>query len=312
MSRTLTITVDLDGPPEYGALHGLDLRTVSPTVMFEAPLTRFTDACRTAGGFGTLFAIGRDVTTTTGPNLKRLVEQGFEIASHSQDHDYGLSRRPLPAILANLREAHTRLAEATGQAPQGFRAPGYNLSPALVEALTTLGLSYDASVLPSPPYYLLKTAVMALYHVQRRQTAAILGSPTSLWAPRTPYHPGTSPYRPGRRSLVELPITVATRLRIPVTGAALLLAPRWLCDALLADLNRQPIVLLNLHTMDVADIATEGFPAALAARQPELKRSLDERLTRLHRILTTLSQGRDVLTCAQLAERLRAANTARA
>ncbi|MEE8408382.1 MAG: polysaccharide deacetylase family protein [Myxococcota bacterium] len=300
--RALALTLDLDGPAEYAALHDVSTDNVDPLVMYRAPLDRFVALCKTLGGTGTLFVVGRDARDEAAARLREVAAEGFEIACHSAAHDYRLSRRTPEVIRNDLSRAREQLEMAVGSVPRGFRAPGYHLSPALLDALEACGFAYDSSVMPSPPYYVAKAAVLAAYRLARRSTASLLGSPRLVLAPRGPYRPGDDPYATGNRSIVELPIAVSMRLGLPVTGTSLVMAPVWLQRRMLASLVDQDVVVINLHAMDFSDPEGECLPSALERRQPELRIPVAERDATLRGALAVVGSGRRLMTCAEIAE----------
>jgi peptidoglycan-N-acetylglucosamine deacetylase len=304
--RALAVTLDLDGPAEYTRLHGLerDFAHVDPLAMYRQPLRRFVHLCEQLGGRGTLFVIGRDLVADVGSTLAGYQRRGFEVASHSFGHDYRLSRRSCAAIHADIRRARLAIADAVGQMPRGFRGPGYHSSPAVLDALEQEGFSYSSSMLPSPPYYAVKAVVLGAYWVAGKATQSLLGSPRIAMGPRRPYHPGQSPYMPGGRAIWELPIAVATPIRLPLTGALLVLAPGLLRSALVDGVAHADIVVVNLHALDLADIHSEGLPTAFLRYQPELRLPWRERERRLLATLGQIATGREILTAAEIAARL--------
>jgi peptidoglycan-N-acetylglucosamine deacetylase len=300
--RALALTLDLDGPAEYAGIHGLEPGHCEPLLMYGGPLARFIELCREVGGKGTLFAIGRDVHDEAARALRQASKVGFEIGNHSFAHDYALSRRSLPEVCADLRRAQATLADEAGVLPVGMRAPGYHLSPALFDAAEEVGLAYDSSLLPSPSYYAVKAGVLALYRLAGKRSISILGPPATLLAPTTPYRPGHEPWTVGEPHLIELPIAVATPARLPITGASLLLAPSPLRALLIRALAAVPVLVINLHAMDLVDARPDGLPSDIAKRQPELRRPLEERRRILREALTQLALGRELLTCAEIAK----------
>lgn len=298
---SLVLTLDLDGPQEYAAIHGLGATADAPDVMYNAPLSRFVTLCQRLGAKGTLFVIGRDIDQHEGPaaRVAQLARAGFEVGCHSYNHDYHLSRHPRPQIESEIRRAKGKLEKLTGQPVRGFRAPGYNLSPAVLDALESLGFTYDSSVLPSPAYYAAKAAVIASYKLDGRNSGAWLGPATMGLAPRTPYRPGYDPYRRGGRNILELPVATATRARLPVTGASLLMAPPPLRRMMLRSLGKLPVVVINLHAMDLVDPQADALSPALARRQPELRIPVGERMARLESMLLMLGRGRHMLTASE-------------
>lgn len=303
-TRALVVSIDMDAPREYARLHDLALGDHDPLLMYRAPLERFAALCADLGATGTVFAVGRDVEAGADVALAPLVRRGFEVASHSYSHDYALSRLPAARAHDDVARSVAIIEARVGVRPRGFRAPGYHLSAAVLDALERAGLVYDSSVFPCPAYYAAKALVLAAYRLRARRSAAILSSPRLLLAPTRPYRPARDPYRRGHRGLWELPVSVAGAAKLPTTGAALLLAPEALRAGIVSALERQEIVVLNLHAMDLVDAVRDGLPRAVAERQPELRQSVTQRLDVLRTLLQRLASGRDGLTCAQLAERL--------
>jgi hypothetical protein len=304
--RLLALTLDLDAPADYAALHGLPAVPRDQGLMYDAPLARFAEMCASIGAPATLFAIGRDLTPVAAARLRELRASGHEIASHSFAHDYHLTRAPDAAVREDVARAHEALVQAVGEPPVGFRAPGHHLSGVLLDALELAGYRYDSSVLPSPPYYLAKAGVMAAYRALGRHTAALLGSPRLPLAPRRPYRPGLEPYTPGPRGLWELPIAVAGLAGLPVTGATLALAPARLRALLARGLEDLEVVVLDLHAMDFVDLDHDDLAPEVSSRQPELAIAWPERERRLREALGAIAQGRAAVTCAAVAARLSA------
>jgi peptidoglycan-N-acetylglucosamine deacetylase len=299
--RALAVTIDLDSPTEYAGLHGVAIPAEDPHLPYRGPLDRFAALCRSLGGTGTAFAIARDVAGIAAEKLRTLDSEGFEIGCHSFAHDYRLTERVDGEIARDLRRAKKVFEDELGMQPLGFRAPGYHVSNVIFDELEELGFTYDSSVFPSPAYWLLKAAVLTSYRARGRSSVSLLGSPRGTFAPRQPYRPGRDPYERGSRRLVELPITVATPLRLPVTGASLLLTPAPVRALLLRALASEEVVVVNLHAMELIDPESDGLPQELVRFQPELQRPLAEREAALREILGTLAKGRRVITCGEIA-----------
>jgi len=220
---------------------------------------------------GTFFVIGRDAAIAPA-SLRSAAGAGHEIASHSYAHDYALSRRTREQIAQDLALAERAIEDACGSRPKGFRAPGYTLSAALLDAVRERGYAYDSSLLPSPPYYAAKAAALALYALRRRRSESILGGMGQLFAPRKPHR---------RRGVRELPIATLPGLRAPVIGTTVLPFP-WLARPAFAGGHLN----LELHGIDVLD--RSDVPGEIAAAQPGLRMRAAEKLRRLRRLLQTL------------------------
>ncbi len=133
------ISVDLDALPHYSRIYGLNELSLDDRALrlvADVAIPRFLELFADAGVPATFFAIGSEAD----PILARAHAAGVEIASHGFSHDYEMSRWPLGRISADLALAHEALTKACGAEPRGFRAPGYSLSPAILQALAARGL----------------------------------------------------------------------------------------------------------------------------------------------------------------------------
>ncbi|RMH44459.1 MAG: polysaccharide deacetylase [Deltaproteobacteria bacterium] len=276
MAPVCAVSVDLDPLPCYYRIHalgppppalrGLILRACAP---------RFADVFAARGIRATFFVVGEDLDADPAARavLAELAAAGHELANHSYAHDYALARRPPDVIAADVQRAHDRIGEVAGaEGVVGFRAPGYDVSPALVDVLSRLAYRYDSSVFPAPGYYAAKAVVMAVLAVTGRRSGAVLTDPRALIAPADPYRPDpAAPWRRGAADLVELPVGVTRLARTPAIGTNLLLAPRWLRAAWLRSVLRRPLFNFELHGIDLVDAAADGVPPELVARQPDLR-----------------------------------------
>ncbi len=299
--RAVALTIDMDGVAEYARLHGLPPRESDALLMYRAPLARFAALCDSLGAVGTIYAIGRDVEAGAGEMLVPLVARGFEVGAHSFAHDYAMADADVPFVYDDISRVRRAIETAVGRAPRGFRAPGYLLSTTMLDALEALGFEYDSSVLPSPSYYALKLTVLAGYRLIGRDFASSWKTPRLGLAPMQPYRPAVKPYEQGERKLIELPIAVSTAARLPLTAAALVLAPRALRRFMMRSLVPRDVIVVNFHAMDLVDPGVDELPAGLARFQPELRIGIDERLERLRESLAGLLRDRAPMTCATIA-----------
>lgn len=305
-ARALALTIDMDGVGEYARLHGITVGAHDPLAMYGAPLARFAGLCADLGAVGTIFAIGRDVEAGAGERLVAFANRGFEVGAHSFEHDYAMADKGVPFVYNDIARVRRAIELTTGCTPTGFRAPGYLLSTTILDALEALGFAYDSSVLPSPSYYAVKLAVLAGYRALGKRVASSWKTPRLGWLPTEPYRPSVSPYRAGSRRLVELPIAVSTPARLPLTAAALVLAPAALRKLMVRSLAGRDTIVVNFHAMDLVDAAADGIPAELVAYQPELSIPVEDRLERLRECLGALLGDRKPMTCAAIAREVSA------
>jgi peptidoglycan-N-acetylglucosamine deacetylase len=237
------------------------------------------------GRRATCFAVGADARRPEGAALLRgLHERGHEVASHSDDHDLHLHRRPRAAIERDLDRSAEALAAATGTPPVGFRAPGYGTSAVLRRALVNRGYRYDASAFPTPVGLLSRLWFgrhtrgprLGVRDVRDRIAELARGAQVRR-------------IRVDGWVLVEVPVTVVPYVRLPIHASHLLLfarrAPRFAeryLDRALAICARSGIgPAVVLHPTDLLD--SDDSPAI--RRFPNMAVAADLKLALVQRWL---------------------------
>jgi peptidoglycan/xylan/chitin deacetylase (PgdA/CDA1 family) len=289
-ARVVSVSVDLDSIDCYWRIHALPGEPPEGVrrAILRRCLPRFAEVFARHGVPATFFVVGRDLQDDAdgAALLAELARAGHELANHSYTHPYDLVRLGAPAIADEIDRAHGAIADCTGHAPVGFRAPGYAISAELIDLLASRRYRYDSSTFPSVPYYGAKAAIMAAMRVLGRPSGSYLATPRVLTAPRLPYRPAAgAPYRSGDAAIVELPITVTPVLRLPVIGTSVVAAPEWMRRRLVAAALRAPFFNLEMHGIDLADVDGDEMPPGLVARQPELRRPLAYKLAALEATL---------------------------
>jgi peptidoglycan/xylan/chitin deacetylase (PgdA/CDA1 family) len=325
-SRTCAISVDLDAIACYYRIHGLGAPPAElEHTILERALPRAAALFAERGIRVTWFVVGRDADpaaatdqaatgaavdrdadrlarSANAARLRALAERGDELGNHSYSHPYDLARLSAAETSAELAACDRVLRAITGTPPRGFRAPGYDLSPAMLDHLARHGYRYDSSLFPAPGYYLAKAAVMGFLALVRRPSGAVMTNPRALAAPPAPYRPAmTAPWRRGQAPVVELPIAVTPFLRLPAIGTSVLLAPAPLRRALARAMSRRRFWNLELHGIDFADADRDGIPGELVDRQPDLRVPIRDKLSRLEQLLEQLSPDWAFATLADVA-----------
>jgi len=307
-----SVSVDLDAIACYWRIHALPGAPPDQVrhVILRRCLPRFADLFAEAGVKATFFVVGSDLRDDPEgrAQLAALAAQGHELANHSFTHPYHLVRLSRADIAAEIDAAHAAIGDCAGAAPVGFRAPGYNVSARLIDLLCERAYHYDSSAFPAIPYYAAKAAVMAMMRVVGRPSASLLGDPRVLASPTSPYRPARdAPYRRGDAPLLELPMAVTPVLRLHVIGTSVVTFPEPMRRRMVDAALRRPFFNLELHGIDLADAARDGFPAALIARQPDLRRSLASKRAALWATLEQVrAHGASFQTLAQAAGTLAA------
>lgn len=314
--RHCAVSIDLDGLGCYYRIHGLG--TPPPQlehVILERALPRAAALFAQRRLHVTWFVIGRDADANStltdratragnAQRLRTLADGGDELGNHSYTHPYDLARLAPSAIDTEISSCDRVLRDivGNGRAPRGFRAPGYDVSPVMLDSLARLGYRYDSSVFPAPGYYAAKAVVMTALAALGRPSGAILTNPKALAAPADPYRPSMiAPWRRGQAPLVELPIAVTPWTRVPAIGTTLLVAPPWARQRILDAMGRRSFFNLELHGIDFADADKDGIPGELVDRQPDLKIGIDDKLATLDRLLDEIGERWKFATLAEVA-----------
>lgn len=295
------ISVDLDEIPNYFAIHGVSLDDCDEHAVYERALERLSAWARGHAIPLTLFAVGSDLSRAqSAARLKWMRGEGHEIANHTLDHRYDLTRHSKQEMVHQVRGGIEAIERATGAPPVGFRAPGYVTTDALYEVLSECGVSYSSSVFPCPWYYSPKLAAIGLKRMFGKRSSSLVDDPRVLLAPRRPYRVGV-PYWNRGQGLLELPIQVTPNARLPFIGTNIVLggptAAAWLARQLVGE----PLINLELHGIDVLD-KDDGLHS-LARHQPDLGISVARKLKALDSVVYTLRKaGYSFCTLAQAAE----------
>lgn len=281
------LSVDLDELPNYHAIHGLPAPSGrGATAVYDVALGRLEAFARSHDVPLTLFAIGSDLARPeSAARLRAMADVGHEMANHTLDHLYDLTRREPAEIRRQISEGASAIERATGRPPTGFRAPGYTVTDTVFDALRECGVAYGSSVFPCPAYYLAKAAKVSAIRLSGRTSLSVLDTPQVLRAPTRPYRVGR-PYWTRGDGVLELPVQVTRGLRLPFIGTTLTLAgasrARWLTRLVVGE----PLVNLELHGIDVLD-ANDGF-SELRGHQPDVRVPHERKLEALSAVVETL------------------------
>lgn len=308
------ISIDLDAIGCYYRIHALGAQPAElEHVILERALPRAAALFAARKIHVTWFVVGRDADAdasvpdsarraANAARLADLARRGDELGNHSYSHPYDLARLAADAIDSEVGNCDRVLRSITRAAVRGFRAPGYDVSPAMLDALARRAYRYDSSIFPAPGYYAAKAAVMAALAVTGRPSGAVMIDPRSQAAPADPYRPAmTAPWRRGQAPLVELPIAVTPWVRVPAIGTSLLVAPAAVRTRVIAAMARRAFFNFELHGIDFADAEKDGIPGELVARQIDLRLPIAEKLARMEAILDELQRRWEIVTLAEAA-----------
>jgi hypothetical protein len=310
--KLASVSVDLDPIACYYRIHALGPVPAADglaDVVLRRSVPRYLDLFARHGIRATFFVVGADLAGGTAAAqaaralVRELAAAGHEVANHSFSHPYDLARLPAARVAEEIRRADGEIAGAAGASIAGFRAPGYDVSPVMLEEIARLGYLYDSSIFPAPGYYAAKAAVMTALRLVGRRSGAVLTDPRALLAPADPYRPAPdAPWRRGQATVVELPIGVTPGLRIPAIGTSLLLAPDVLRSSWLEAMRRRRFFNFELHGIDLMDADGDGIPSQLVARQPDLRATLVAKRRALSATLDRIAGDFEMVTLREAAQ----------
>lgn len=282
-TKRLAVNVDIDAIHHYANIHGIETGGPVRDPVWHLGVPRFQTFFADLGIKATFFVVASDLVPVseggTAPDadealfrkdlVRSLLESGHEIASHSFSHDYALSKLTSPAILEDLNRACQVLEETIDRPIVGFRAPGYNLSAALVDAIQQSGATYSSSRFPSPPYFFAKWAVMTKSALTGRRSGSIVGELGAPFRSKKPYR--------HRNGLLELPMSVIPGVRLPAIGTFFTFYGKKGPSMFLPLLKRSPWLNIEFHGIDLVDSRDQGVPGRLVKYQGDLKRSAHDK-----------------------------------
>ncbi|HSN76564.1 MAG TPA: polysaccharide deacetylase family protein [Anaerolineae bacterium] len=305
-----TIQVDVDELWVYYESIGQAAPADLVARVYEEGIPRLLALFAAYGIRATFFVCGRDLPAQAS-TLLEMVRQGHEVANHTTWHRTGFARLSREEKRADIATTDVLIKAACGQAPLGFKSPGFSFAADQLDVLAELGYQYDSSILPTPYAPLLRSLQAALSggHVDPSH----YGRAIHGLAPLRPYHPDpTAPHRRSRpinqstnssihqftnspiNNFLEAPITTMPLLRLPMHSTFVLTAGQALFDAglALAKARGVPINYL-LHAADVLDavadppLASYRFLATPWSKKQALYEHMLHRLSKEYEIMPT-------------------------
>ncbi len=292
VTRHASVSCDLDEIYNYCAIHDLSLADMPASaahLVYDVALPRLCAWAREMQIPLTLFTVGADLRREQAAgSLREAHSLGHEIGNHSFSHRYDFSRLTKSDMRGEVLRSRDAIAQAVGEEPVGFRAPGYIVNDLVFEVLSETRVHYDASVFPCVPYYAAKAVVIAAMRAAGKRSRSIIGAPDVLLAPRQPYRIGRH-YTERGAGLAELPIQTLPWSGVPFIGTTLTLAGAARAAWMARQCVGEPFVNLELHGVDV--LSVEDGLQHLAAKQRDLRIALDEKIASLTAAVQTLKHA---------------------
>jgi len=235
-----------------------------------------------------LFTIARDAEMQR--DLLRLATvAGHEVASHSLTHPQPFRTLDDPALRQQLGASRQRLSEATGREVVGFRAPAWDVDDRVLRLVREAGYRYDASVFPTPA--LIANRIATYRRSIGKRSIFAMDVVGHAFAPIRPHVRGD-----GGGDLVEFPIAVTPRLRLPVYHTFAYFVPQRLFRRNLRALLRSDLpVFYEFHAADLLDMGEDAVDPRMD-RHPGMREPLARKREFLRETLSTITAARRVTT----------------
>jgi peptidoglycan-N-acetylglucosamine deacetylase len=267
-----------------------------PAITYDRVLPRFLELLDRHGVKATFFVIGRDVAAHA-TLMTRLAADGHELANHTMHHNKQLVNLSDCEIHDEIAECHRELS-ALSEAPiVGFRAPGYTISPRVIQVLRKFDYRYDTSLNGSITYSLIKR----LFKATRLQDKSYVTCQPMAdhFGPRNPFRlaDGRMTVTDTASSFTEIPVSVIPWVHYPFITSVLMplgLKPTlWALRQLVA---RGLFVNCGLHINEFTD------PSDVAGRSERfyytsrlMRTPLAERLRYFDVVIESLKQHCDIV-----------------
>lgn len=164
----------------------------------------------------TFFVVGKDVELSQNKILiKRIAQEGHEIANHSFHHDTYLHQYSTEQLQEELDRSHQVLTEISGQKVVGFRGPGFTSNFQLFRELAKRGYQYDSSSFPTFAGPLIRAyyfRMAKLTSEERKKRKGLFGKFSDGFKSLRPHFSK----RTDQTDILELPVTTFPVIKLPI------------------------------------------------------------------------------------------------
>jgi hypothetical protein len=289
------LSVDVDSVSVHLRGYGID-DAADDGSSYRIAVPRMLGLLRAAGARATFFLIAAEAVRHPDA-VRSIVAAGHEVACHSMTHRLPFDVSDCERARLEIAAARTVLEELAGEDVVGFRAPGWEVSAALVSQLYSAGFRYDASSFPSWMFLVLRWSISRRSGLARGR----LRKPRrqGLLERATPHVVIDS----NGRSLVEIPLCTTPLVRLPYYHTLRLLLPDPVFRAIGAAARRRHLATYVLHAVDVLEVGADRLDSRIA-RHPGMNRPLSTKLELARRSLVELGRGRRIVPLRTIADLL--------
>ncbi|MFH1444920.1 MAG: polysaccharide deacetylase family protein [Nanoarchaeota archaeon] len=187
----------------------------------------------------TFVVIGRDAKLVP-KHIKKISDQGHEIANHSFNHIRNFTGLKPKEIHSEISKCNEAIHKITGVKCNGFRAPCYNVNSDVLKIISKNNLTYDMSIVNSFLYQMLKKS----YKMTMKNKEYVTDT-QRMSVPKRPYK---------EHGIVAFPISNSKIFSLPfITGLHLNMGKR-LSKTITKDYMNNPFLNINAHLMEFMDV----------------------------------------------------------
>lgn len=296
MKHLAGISIDVD--PIHTHLQGYGIPNAGLTArpVYERGIARALELLSQNETAATFFFVANDVKAF--PHIVRdTVAAGHEIACHSATHQLPFDLSSPERRKLEILDSKKLLEDIAGTEIVGFRAPSWDLSSELLDALAEYGYLYDASSYPS--WTALALRLIVRLKSSARAPKVSLPPLNNCWAQAEPHRLSVNQHR-----IVEIPVSSSRWLRLPYYHTMRFLMPQPLFNSVQrSTLGRKSSVNYILHGVDFIDSSDPGVPADIR-RHPGMDWEIDDKLKAISASLQAMSACRRLANLRTVAEEL--------
>ena len=270
--KNVSFTIDVDcGIGDKKLKNGEIINVNSALVSqgFEKAVPRFLELLDSMDAKGTFFIVSRTVKTKTSENLlRKIVELGHEIGSHTSCHNKNYGKGTYDNVLAELSDSKLSLENLIGKEVIGFRAPGYYINNKIYDCLIEAGYRYSSSVNASLMYNSMKYAASLIGIMKKSKDVDYPISFSSLFKSNSIGFYGkdgidSSSYTK-QEKLVEIPISCdGLQLAPSVIFFHDMIMPKFITRSYIhhvSKLNFSNFVFHDFEFLEQSDVPDESMP----------------------------------------------------
>ncbi len=288
------VSIDLDEIWLYHQIHGLSpLHDSKAGPVMQKGLKRFVQIMDDLQIPATIFVVGKEIAKADNQItlLQNVTLETHEIASHSMNHLYQFHLLSFEKKREEIRLAAQEIENVTKKQVKGFRAPGYQFDSETLSLLQEMNYFYDASLLPSLPYYFARRIILQWYVLQKRNSHSHHGHIKNFLHKSHP--------RRISNHFWQMPIGTFPYLRIPCIGTTLAMLPKRIIQPVCRHtFSKHSYFDIEFHGIDFLDVTKDDIDPQLVSFHKELKKSIEERLELFYLALKEFKRHYEVRTIA--------------